>query len=307
MVGKTERSVTSDGSGQRIVPTDGPEALASVVVTRVCAPGSSANVGPGFDVFGLAVARYVRAWDEDGRRADDTVTEPCGPDHIARIAYEMAGGTQPLWFDFELEPSRGLGFSAAARAAGAYLAYHQAGASHTEAQQSAYRIVADIEGHGDNAAPAVFGGIYVIAGDLAHRIPATFPGRLLFWVPDHETLTDDSRACLPPQVDRADAVFNLGRMALLVAAMYEGRLDLLGRATEDRLHQPLRFSACDPSHKAYRVALEAGAAAAWLSGSGPTVAIAVTEDQVSAVSSVLAGSGRVLELDMDQTGAVVTG
>lgn len=268
------------------------------------APGSSANLGPGFDVLGLAVARYVWAWDEDGQRADDAPSEPCGPDHIARIAYEAAGGTGPIWFDFELEPSRGLGFSAAARAAGALLASLQAGYGPAEAQDLAYRVVADIEGHGDNAAPAVYGGTYLIAGDLAHRIPGPFPGRLLFWVPEFETLTDDSRACLPDRIDRADAVFNLGRVALLVAAVYEGRLDLLARATEDRLHQPLRFEACDQSAKAYRGALEAGAAAAWLSGSGPTVAVVTDDARFEAVCGVLAGTGRVLALDMDLAGAV---
>ena len=76
------------------------------------APGSSANLGPGFDVLGLAVARYVWASDEGPG-------EPCGPDHIARIAYEKAGGSGPIWFDFELEPSRGLGFSGETKAADA--------------------------------------------------------------------------------------------------------------------------------------------------------------------------------------------
>ena len=101
-------------------------------VTIVSAPGFSANLGPGFDVLGLAVASYVRA-------ADTPLTEddqPCASDHIARIAYEMAGGTDPLFFDFELPPSRGLGFSAAARAAGAVLAFLQRGVHIDEAQAS---------------------------------------------------------------------------------------------------------------------------------------------------------------------------
>ncbi|MEM9561768.1 MAG: homoserine kinase [Actinomycetota bacterium] len=264
---------------------------------RVRAPGSSANLGPGFDVLGLAVTRHVWATDEgDG--------PPCGPDHIARIAYEQAGGTGSIWFDFELEPSRGLGFSAAARAAGAYLAYRQAGLVQVAAQEAAYRVVADIEGHGDNAAPAVFGGIHVIAGDRWHRLPVTIPARLLFWVPDLETLTDDSRACLPAQVDRSDAVFNLGRIGLLVAALYEQRLDLLGEATQDRLHQPPRLAACEPSARAYATMLDNGASAAWLSGSGPTVAAVVTPDRVDAVSRALCPSGVVLDLPLDEVGVV---
>ncbi len=264
---------------------------------RVRSPGSSANLGPGFDVLGLAVARYVWAADEgDG--------EPCGPDHIARIAYEQAGGSGPIWFDFELEPSRGLGFSAAARAAGAYLAYRQAGLEPDPAQDAAYEVVADIEGHGDNAAPAVFGGIHVIAGTRRHRLAATVPGRLLFWVPEIETLTDDSRACLPDAVSRADAVFNLGRVGLLVSALYEQRLDLLAEATRDRLHQPARLSACPASSAAYETLLDLGAAAAWLSGSGPTVAAVTTDDRIGPITDALCPSGQVLVLPLDEVGAV---
>lgn len=274
-------------------------------MTRVCAPGSSANIGPGFDVLGLAVSRYVWAWDtEDPSRPGAPRGNPCGPDHIARIAYEQAGGEGPLWFDFEVEPSRGLGFSAAARAAGALLAKLQQGHDAATAQDLAYRVVADIEGHGDNAAPAVYGGIHVIADEVRHRIDASFPGRLLFWVPEFETLTDASRACLEPTVSRADAIFNLGRIGLLMSAMYESRLDLLRHATQDRLHQPQRFLACESAAKAYTSALEAGAVTAWLSGSGPTVAVVVDDDRVEAVSTVLAETGKVLALDIDQTGAV---
>ncbi len=264
---------------------------------RVRAPGSSANLGPGFDVLGLAVARYVWAMD-------DGEGEPCGPDHIARIAYEQAGGVGSIWFDFELEPSRGLGFSAAARAAGALLAYLQAGHDIPKAQTAAYQVVADIEGHGDNAAPCVFGGTYIIAGEVYHRVDAAMPGNLLFWVPDLQTLTDDSRACLADSVPRADAVFNLGRIALLVAAMYEGRLDLLRQATEDRLHQLPRLASCQMAGTAYQAALDAGAAAAWLSGSGPTIAIVAEDEAIPAITSALGDTGKVLNLAIDEQGAI---
>ncbi len=264
---------------------------------RVRAPGSSANLGPGFDVLGLAVSRYVWA-DDEGRG------EPCGPEHIARIAYEAAGGTEPIWFDFELPPGRGLGFSAAARAAGAVLANLQKGYGCAAAQRLAYPVVAAIEGHGDNAAPCVFGGLHVIAGEMNHRIAKPMPGNLLFWVPDMETWTDHSRAALAASVDRADAVFNLGRVGLLIAAVYEQRLDLLATATEDRLHQPSRFVDCEQSAKAYEIALQAGASAAWLSGSGPTVAVVVEDKVKPVVIDALAESGDVLELAIDETGAI---
>jgi homoserine kinase len=164
--------------------------------------------------------------------------------------------------------------------------------------------VAALEGHGDNAAPSVFGGLQVIAGDRAFRVERSLPGRLLFWVPDLETATDQSRSGLPATVSRSDAVFNLGRMGLLMAAVYEQRLDLLRLATQDRLHQPERLAQCDPAARAYASALEAGAAAAWLSGSGPTIAVVVDEADRIAVEKVLSETGSVLALDADHSGAV---
>lgn len=272
-------------------------------MTTVSAPGSSANLGPGFDVLGLAVSCHVQASDSPFG-ADD---QPCGEDHIARIAYEMAGGRSPLYFDFELPPSRGLGFSAAARAAGAVLAFLQRGVDIEEAQSLGYRIVAELEGHGDNAAPAVFGGIHVIAGEHHHRLAADLPGKLLLWVPSlNTTPTDESRAAMASTVERSDAVFNLGRLGLLMAALYEGDASLLGVATQDRLHQPARLAAAPETKEAVDSALDAGAHAAWLSGSGPTVAIVVEPGQEQPVIDALPSTGSVITPELDTRGAVPT-
>jgi homoserine kinase len=262
----------------------------------VRAPGSSANLGPGFDVLGVALSRYAWASDEPGG-------DHCGPTHIARIAYEEAGGEGDIWFGFDLEPGRGLGFSAAARAAAAVLAKLQQGHDLATAQELAYPVVAAIEGHGDNAAPSVFGGFHVIAGDCQHRIDAVLPGQLLCWVPDMETPTDASRLELPGSISRADAVFNLGRVGLLIAAAYEGDLSLFRRATEDRLHQPFRLADCAPARQAMQAALDAGAAA-WLSGSGPAVAVLVEPERAGEVADALPATGKVLHLDVDTEGAI---
>lgn len=254
-------------------------------------------------MLGLAVACHVRAADVPFTDED----QPCGPDHIARIAYEMAGGTAPLYFDFELPPSRGLGFSAAARAAGAVLAFLQRGVDIDEAQLLGFRIVTELEGHGDNAAPAVFGGIHVIAGEHQHRLAATLPGKLLLWVPElNTTPTDESRAAMAPTVRREDAVFNLGRLGLLIAAFYEQNTELLGLATQDRLHQPERLAAAPETKHAVEAALDAGAHAAWLSGSGPTVAIVVEPGSEAEVSAALPSTGSVIAPDLDEIGAVPT-
>ncbi len=272
-------------------------------MTVVTAPGSSANLGPGFDVIGAAIGCYVRAANLAFDGAEGQA--PCSNDHIARVAYEMAGGTGQIWFDFDLPPGRGLGFSAAARAAGAVLALLERGIGIDEAQELGYRIVTELEGHGDNAAPAVFGGLHVIAGGKNHRLAASLPGQLLLWVPElNTTPTDESRAQMPSMVDRTDAVFNLGRFGLLIAALYENDPSLLRLATQDRLHQPDRLAAAPETKQAVEAALDAGAHAAWLSGSGPTVAILVSPEQADLVAKELPSTGQILTPELDTTGAV---
>lgn len=268
-------------------------------MTTLRAPASTANLGPGFDVLGLALDRYVSANDEGHG-------ELCWDDHIARIAFEQAGGQGDIWFSFDVPPSRGMGFSAAARAAGAALAYAQLGQSGAEMQQNAYTIVERLEGHGDNAAPAVFGGLHVIVDAENHRIQADVPGEMMLWVPTESmTSTDENRATMATSISRSDAIHNLGRIGLLVASLYEQNIDLLQKATEDRLHQPDRFLQQPSSKAAYEAALDAGAAAAWLSGSGPTVAIVAHPGTCETVKAGLPGGAEVLHVTTDASGTVV--
>ncbi len=214
-------------------------------------------------MLGLAIDRYCVAYDHEPVRpfSESNCTDgPCGSDHIARIAYEAAGGVGDIWFDFNLPPGRGLGFSAAARAAGAVLAGVHQGLSIEAAREAGYLVVAELEGHGDNAAPSVFGGLQIVTGEHRYRLSAGMHGDLVFWTPEASTSTDESRAQLPALVPRADAVFNIGRVALLVAALYEGDVEKLQIATEDRIHQDHRLKANPPSALALEAALAAGSA-----------------------------------------------
>ncbi len=267
-------------------------------MTAVRSPASSANLGPGFDVLGLAVDRYVYANDEgDGHRCEDG--------HIALVAFQRAGGHGDLWFRHEVPPGRGMGFSAAARAAGAALASAQRGDPTWKLQRHTFRITSELEGHGDNAAPAVFGGIHVVAGATCHRVAAQLPGELLLWVPTEATTsTDKSRSALPPTVSRDDAVFNLGRLGLLMAAVYEQNIHLLHDATGDRLHQAQRFEHQPLSAVAYNAALGAGAAAAWLSGSGPTVGMIAHPGRSAAIIEAMPDGGETVAVSMDLAGTI---
>lgn len=274
-------------------------------MTCVRAPGSSANLGPGFDVLGVAVSRHV--WV-----SDDGIGTRCDDKDAVTDAFRRAGGEGPVWLDADLPAGRGLGFSAAMRSAAAVLARLQQGDDPATARAVAYRMVTQLEGHADNAAPAVFGGVQLVVDDDPMSLGVGLPGQLLLWVPELVISTDGSRLSLLPTVSRDDAVFNLSRVALLTMALLRDDASMLRRATEDRLHQPQRLADCTPSRLAIEAALDHGAAAAWLSGSGPSVAVVVPRelDEV-AVAGLVDGlchgpelDGRVLAVDVDRLGAV---
>ena len=141
-------------------------------------------------------------------------------------------------------------------------------------------LATQVEGHPDNVAPALLGGLTVCctvgAEVLARRLDVAPGLACAVAVPDFEVATHDARRALPDAVPHADAVFNLCRVGLSVAALVSGEFALLGEATRDRLHQPYRAHLVPGMAEAIAAALAAGAHGACLSGSGPTVAAFVT-------------------------------
>lgn len=259
---------------------------------RVTVPASSANLGPGFDVLGMALdLPFVLSteFDEDLLAVEDR--------HPARVAFERAGGTGPLWWRSAIPPGRGLGFSGAARVAGALLGTAVAGGLDAV---SALAIACELEGHPDNAAASMLGGVVASAGGRSVRVPMGFEPAVVVWWPSTETSTARSRAALPATVPFEDAVFNVGRAALLVAALASGDRDALAEATRDRLHQDVRLARSPESAAALAVLQECGVLACWLSGSGPTVAAFVDPADAAAVLAALPpdGVGRLLALDV---------
>ncbi|HRE02960.1 MAG TPA: hypothetical protein PLV68_16795, partial [Ilumatobacteraceae bacterium] len=164
--------------------------------------------------------------------------------------------------------------------------------------------------HADNAAPALLGGVVASADDRSLVVPLRLDPAIVVWIPSFATRTDQSRAALPATVSRADAVFNIGRTALLVAALAAGDPSELAHATADRLHQPVRFAAAPASHEAYQAAIAAGAWCAWLSGSGPTVAAMCALDRADHIAAQIAArlpdGGHTKVLRIDHEGASLT-
>lgn len=269
----------------------------------VTAPASSANLGPGFDCLGLALdLPFELTADTPG--ADGWLA--LEPTHPAAVAFAEAGGTpaRALWWRSPIPPGRGMGFSGAARVAGAYLAGRLDELDHEVARDGARLVATRLEGHPDNAAASALGGMTVAAADEAVRVPVPDDLSLLLWWPERSTSTDASRRVLAEQVPLDVAADSIGRAALWVAAMAVGRTDVLRVACEDRLHQPGRLSLRPDSTGAMEAMLaEPRVLAAWLSGSGPTVAALVARDaELSSLEAVLDRDGRTRRLGLSSTG-----
>lgn len=287
----------------------------------VCA--SSANLGPGFDCLGLSVGLEltVRAHpaphDRFVYRGDGAL--PDTPDNLIhrgfRAAYAASGHEAPpvrLEVDNPIPLARGLGSSSAALVAGALLG--DAAAGGPLGPEGVFQLTADLEGHPDNVAPALFGGLTVCARDdaawLARVLPWPPSWRLLFGVPPFEVRTEDARAVLPDRIPRAEAVLTASRVSLWPLAVLRDEPELLRFASRDVTHEPYRQHLMPGFAVAQEGLRAAGAWAAYLSGSGPTIAAVCPPTAVTGCLRVLrdyAGpEGRVLEPPIGR-GARVSG
>ena len=238
---------------------------------RARAPASSANLGPGFDTLAIALDRYVevevepasklivRSEGEGAGLSDD-------PSHLAaRVAIDVAGTDRlSITVRSQIPIARGLGSSAALAVAAAAAA----GADDPLA------VAAHMDGHPDNAAASMVGGLVAAArvkgGVQAVRLPLDVSLGFVVIVPDLTLSTARSRQALPTQVSRESAAFNLSRMALLIAGLADSRL-LISEATEDRLHQDYRSPMFPAAPKLLAGMAESGALAVCWSGAGPAL------------------------------------
>jgi homoserine kinase len=273
------------------------------VIVRV--PASSANLGPGFDALGMALSLHLELRLEPADGLDDP---PAEDGHPSVRAFRQLGGSGPVWVRSLIPIGRGLGFSGSARVAGLVAALAQRDGPDfdpLDAAEELLHVATALEGHADNIAASIFGGVVATAGGHAVRVPLGLDPRVVVWVPSSATSTDESRAALCPSVPFNDAVFNIGRATLLVAALAGGDTTALRTATEDRLHQDQRFVLAPGSRRALRMALDAGAWCGWLSGSGPTIAALCPPDRATDLAAALPADGRAEVLSIDHEGAVI--
>jgi homoserine kinase len=280
--------------------------------TVVRVPASSANLGAGFDVLGMALELHLDIGSGDV--PDDA--RPVDAHHPAAKAFaEWSSLVEPpeqLWVRSAIPMARGLGFSGAARVGGAALAAIGDTSDPAGALAAAWNSVLDVavrmEGHGDNAAASVFGGVvaWVDGRVIPMRVgPVLTAASVVVWIPDTTTSTERSRSALADEVARADAVHNLGRIAQFVLAVEHDDPSLLAGATDDRLHQPIRLAGLAHAAEALDAGVVAGAWCGWLSGSGPTVAFLTDAALAETVAAALPVTGHVKQLRISERGVHV--
>ncbi|MCC8043074.1 MAG: homoserine kinase [Oscillospiraceae bacterium] len=247
-------------------------------------PATSANLGAGFDALGLALTFYNYVDMEEaegciifsGDGTDIPKDESNLIYHTAKTLYEICGrefkGLKISQIN-NIPMARGLGSSSACIIAG--LMGANALMDNPLSQDELVNLSAEIEGHPDNTAPALLGGI----------VTAVFDGRCVHWVkqevfttlkfiaviPDFELKTEKARACLPKEVSHADAVYNLSRAALFSTSLLTGKYENLRTAVHDRLHQPYRMELIPHARDVFDIAYTNGAYAAYISGAGSAI------------------------------------
>ncbi len=304
-----------------------PVFRAAPVQVRV--PASSANVGPGYDSFALALSLHddvmAQVKDERGVRVDvhgeGAERLPRDAKHLVAkamlAAFDQLGG-RPRGLDLvcanRIPHGRGLGSSAAAIVGGIALARALVvGGEERLPDDAALQLATDLEGHPDNVAAALLGGFTVAwvqsasegrsrAGALRLDVPDGIVP--VVCVPAKELATRKARRLIPEQVPHVDATRNVARAGLLVAALAAGRRDLLLTATEDALHQPYRRSAYPRSVDLVEK-LRRSAIPATISGAGPTVLALADETTAAQVPGMAGARFTTHELSIDRDGAAV--
>lgn len=293
---------------------------------RIQIPATSANLGAGFDALGLALNYYNYVDIDECETVDISSTDgieiPTDEKNLiyksAADLYQVCGKRLTglrLRQTNNIPMARGLGSSSACIVAGLVGANTLLGKPLND--DEIVDLAAQIEGHPDNTAPALLGGI----------VTAVFDGKRVHWVkqevytslkfvaviPDFELKTESARACLPKEVSHRDAVYNLSRAALFSASLLTGKYENLRTAVDDRLHQPYRLPLIKNASEVFDFAYTHGAYGAYISGAGPTIMTIIDGDNkyfAGKMKFSLDNSGlqgwQVKELSIDNDGTTVT-
>jgi homoserine kinase len=270
-------------------------------------PASTTNLGPGFDCLGIALQLWNRITIEVDR------SETPLPEMVSQAAelFFSRTGETPFPFKFSIEgdvpQARGLGSSVTLRV-GTLMALDRI-TKRGLAKEELCALCAELEGHPDNAAAALFGGFTIVTKttNKIARFNVDPALRFVLFIPNFEVKTSDARTLVPASFSRQDVVENLGNASLIAAAFASREYEHLRGAFVDRLHQPFREKLVPFLSKLLGTAAEAGALGGFLSGSGSTVACLTLSDgkQVASALEAVAieESAKILIVSADNDGA----
>lgn len=302
--------------------------MATVTVT---VPGTTANLGPGFDCIGAALTIYNRfGWTALPKGEPALTVEVTGKEaeQVDRTDQNLAyraflqvfaklGETPPpvkLQVELGVPLARGLGSSATAIVGGLVAANALAGdrLSSDEIAQ----LAIDLEGHPDNVVPALIGGCRLAATGLNGEwniceVPWNSSIVPVVAIPNFELSTEEARRVLPQSYSRADAIFNTAHLGLLLRGLETGNSSWLTSALQDRIHQPYREALIQGYSPVREAAMEAGALGMVISGAGPTLLALTTQTAAGNVQTAMAEAWKqqgveadVRSLQLDQKGAL---
>ena len=261
--------------------------MARKVTARI--PASTTNLGPGFDVLGLALKLYSTVTLETTGSSSEVVVSgvdvdkiPSTPEHIAfqavQSVFQRSGTQQPKGLKLSIANGipaiRGLGGSGTAILGGLLTA--NVLCDNPFSYSELLNFATTMEGHPDNVAASLYGGmvISVQEGEHVHTIQLECDPTLhvVLAIPEFTLSTQKARNILPKTVDFADAIYNISRSSLLVACIATGKIEMLSVAMKDKLHQPYRSTLIPGFDDVIDAATDAGAVSIALSGAGPTIA-----------------------------------
>ena len=295
---------------------------------RVRVPATTANLGPGFDALGMALSLYnrfcvspvengLRVTIEGEGEAELAHTEDNLFMQVFRRAFAELGKIPPavcLHMQNRIPLARGLGSSASAAVGGLVAANHLL--ENALPDDKLLQLACEIEGHPDNVAAALFGGLIVCAaesGDTPRYAHVPVPPNLhaVVCVPDQHLPTALARSVVPKEVSLSDAVFNVGRAALLLTGIMQSNEESIRAGMQDRLHQPYRAAIFPAMQPIMDAALSAGACGSALSGAGSSILALTFHDPNPVAAAMLAAAqvhdtpARTLILSCAEQGAVV--
>lgn len=293
---------------------------------KIKVPGTSANIGPGFDTLGLALNIFNEITVEkrdSGVEIFWDIPNPNIPleDNLVYVAFvhtlkkykkEYLGANITMT-KIEIPISRGLGSSAAAIVCGIYAAdYIMDNILSTE---DIVNIATELEGHPDNVAPAILGNmiVSVMNGEKVLYSKINFPEEIIFnvLIPNFKLSTEKARSVLPKSYSTADCIFNASRLALMLAFLREGKFENLRVCLEDKIHQPYRFDLINNSLDIFEKSKELGALGEFISGAGPTLITWVTgneekyKKELQTYLDTLTDKWEIKDLTINTTGTVV--